>query len=627
MICKLAVSGLLLAGISAGNSGAQLAITEVMSEASLETNPGFNRPDYWELTNFGTNGIRLDDYSFSDSRQTDALIRYPFTNLVIRPVESIIFFRDQPNRSSVTNAARFRQWWGESQLPPALQIRTYLSPGFNGDAGDELWVYDAQSNVVDSVRFGQARTGRSFVYDPESGLFGLFSVRGIYEAFQAERGQDYGSPGTTAGPSALRIVRQPSDASVDAGAGVTFTVAALGLPRPRYQWLAKGLAIAGATAASLTLTNVQRGDAGSYYVRVDNGLSNLMSETVTLRVNMNPTLPAITAPPVDLTVFPGQTAVFSVQARGYPAPHYQWRSNGVDILGATGQTLAVASVVLDMSGTCYTVQLWNDLGATNASAVLTVIHRPGLRFTEVMPRPIYPDSSRHYNWFEVTNYDTNAVNLQGYRFFDTPTFAGAFTITNAIVVRPGESIVFVEEMSAAAFWLWWGAENAWPGLQVYTYRGFSLRSEFGEELYLWNAAADPYDPLATVTWAGSTEGVSLECMSWCDEANGCIGECLIDSILGVNGAYQAASQGDIGSPGCIANPPPRILSITHDGSKTRLRCRVNPGKSYRLKWTPGLAGDAWMELGTYPASEAVLWLEDAGAASKATCFYRLEETL
>jgi hypothetical protein len=34
-----------------------------------------------------------------------------------------------------------------------------------------------------------------------------------------------------------------------------------------------------------------------------------------------------------------------------------------------------------------------------------------------------------------------------------------------------------------------------------------------------------------------------------------------DSVPGVNGAFRAIELGDIGSPGYLANPPPRILEI------------------------------------------------------------------
>ncbi len=271
---------------SAGSICGQLAITEVMSQAGLETNPGFTRPDYWELTNFGTNDIHLDGYSFSDSRQTNLLVDYPFWDLILRPNESVIFFRSEANHSSITNAERFRAWWGETNLDALLKIRTYEAPGLDGDSKDELWLYDEELNVVDMVRFGEARVGRSFVYAPDSGSFGVVSLLGVSGAFKSALGDDIGSPGKTAGAASLSWVQQPSDMAADYGADVTFSAMAIGLPRPKYQWFSNGVEIANARASTLVISNVQQ--QAEFMVRVWNGITELLSDSVSLTVNTNP---------------------------------------------------------------------------------------------------------------------------------------------------------------------------------------------------------------------------------------------------------------------------------------------------------------------------------------------------
>lgn len=77
---------------------AQLAITEVMSSASTNRGPNVvrARPDFWELTNFGTNTISLDGYSFSDSGGWTARVDTPFNGCSIDPLESIIFVKTDP---------------------------------------------------------------------------------------------------------------------------------------------------------------------------------------------------------------------------------------------------------------------------------------------------------------------------------------------------------------------------------------------------------------------------------------------------------------------------------------------------------------------------------------------------
>jgi hypothetical protein len=270
------------------------------------------------------------------------------------------------------------------------------------------------------------------------------------------------------------------------------------------------------------------------------------------------------------------------------------------------------------------VRIWNAMGETNLSATLTVTPRPQLRFTEVMANPIFSDSSAHYDWFELTNFDTNAINLLGYRFFDTPSFVGAFTITNNLVIKPGESIVFVEWMTPEQFWAWWGYDNYRSDIKIVTYSGFSL-SYTGEQLYLWNpGATHPYDTVADTSWALAERGLSLQCESWCDEEYGCIGSCLDDTPLGQHGSWHAAVYGDIGSPGYMTNPPLRIASIVDAGSIVELRCRVLPGQRYRLFRANSLAPEAWQPVRDYDSQDTLLYILEPKPPGENTIFFRLQ---
>jgi hypothetical protein len=605
---------------------AQLAITEVMSVSRVNTNTGFRGPDYWELTNFSTNDVDLHGYGFRDGVPTRPPVTDSFTNLIIRAGESIIFFRVADSKDVVTNSVGFRAWWGDSKLPPNLQCRIWETPGLSGWDGDAVRLLDPSRNVVDSVEFGQARPGRAFTYEPETGLFGVFSAVGVNGAFAADKADDAGSPGFTTGAVPIRILQQPLGQTVDAGMNATFSASAVSLPRPRYQWFADGVPIANATSATLVLSNVQPAMAGAYHVLISNGLAEATSIVATLTVNIEPAPPTILIPPVDTTVFERQTAVFRVAARGLPAPGYQWQANGTDIPGATSPMLQVPSATQSMSGIRYSVRIWNTLGSTNASVALTVIRRPDLRFTEIMALASDQEGNRHFDWFELTNFDTNEVNLAGWLVSDKPSFVDAFTITNSISLRPGESVVFAERLNEQLFASWWGADQLPPGLKFYTYGGFGL-GDHGEQLYLWNAAAtDPHDPLATLSWATATLGVSFECDRWCDpEGYGCMDEATRESVLGLNGAFRAAGGADIGSPGYIANPPPRILSVTRPSGGVSVRCRVNVGKSYRLWRAESLAPPAWEPVETRTASGSVLTLSDPLPLNGSTCFYRVEQ--
>lgn len=89
----------------------------------------------------------------------------------------------------------------------------------------------------------------------------------------------------------ISIDTQPTDQTVTAWETAMFTVVATGDAPLSYQWKKNGNDlidsgnISGATTATLTIRNVQAGDAGSYTVVVTNGAVNTTSNIATLTVN------------------------------------------------------------------------------------------------------------------------------------------------------------------------------------------------------------------------------------------------------------------------------------------------------------------------------------------------------
>src|SRR6185369_3187748 len=117
----------------------------------------------------------LAGYTFADSLETP---RVPLVGpgdppLVIGASQSIIFVRSK----EITNAAQFRAWWGNC-LASNVLVRFYpRTPGFD-NANDGIRLWDASSNLVDRVDFGLARLGVTFVSDPTTGEFGVYSQFG-----------------------------------------------------------------------------------------------------------------------------------------------------------------------------------------------------------------------------------------------------------------------------------------------------------------------------------------------------------------------------------------------------------------------------------------------------------------
>lgn len=81
------------------------------------------------------------------------------------------------------------------------------------------------------------------------------------------------------------ITSQPQSVSVTVGSPAQFTLTATSESTLSYQWQLNGTAIAGATASSLTLTNVRSTDAGNYTVVVTNNVGSTTSAAATLSVN------------------------------------------------------------------------------------------------------------------------------------------------------------------------------------------------------------------------------------------------------------------------------------------------------------------------------------------------------
>ena len=104
-------------------------------------------------------------------------------------------------------------------------------------------------------------------------------------------GQDRGWVDQIAfGAPAPVITTQPVSRSVIAGASVAFNVVATGTPPLTYQWrlgsanVVNGPNIAGATTASLSLTNVQPSQAGDYSVVVTSAGTSVISSNASLAI-------------------------------------------------------------------------------------------------------------------------------------------------------------------------------------------------------------------------------------------------------------------------------------------------------------------------------------------------------
>ncbi len=99
-----------------------------------------------------------------------------------------------------------------------------------------------------------------------------------------------GSSGKCAEAIAPYVLTQPQSQTAEAGATVSFSATVAGSLPLGYQWLLNSNAVAGATASSLVLTNVQLANAGAYSIIVSNAAGVVSSSNAVLTVKLPPAL-------------------------------------------------------------------------------------------------------------------------------------------------------------------------------------------------------------------------------------------------------------------------------------------------------------------------------------------------
>jgi alpha-tubulin suppressor-like RCC1 family protein len=202
------------------------------------------------------------------------------------------------------------------------------------------------------------------------------------------------------------IQSQPLGQVVLPGATATFSIQAFGLAGVHYQWQLNGVSLAGATNATLSLTNVQAGSGGSYQVVVSTGAGTVTSAAALFTlvgppqvVSTTPSAAAtnwLQAVPVDLTI----EGTASGQGQ-YPLG-YQWQHNGTNISYSTlsNYTIRVLSPASEGS---YTVTVTNAVGSTNVTWQVKILP----------PGSLYAWGANDHGQVEVPPLLTNVMAVAG----------------------------------------------------------------------------------------------------------------------------------------------------------------------------------------------------------------------
>lgn len=166
------------------------------------------------------------------------------------------------------------------------------------------------------------------------------------------------------------ILVQPTNLTVTVNGTGDFTVVAAGTPPFSYQWALNGTNVSGATNATLTLTNVQPAQAGSYSLLVVNIAGSVTSSNAVLTVYVPPTPPTILSQTPSQVVAVGSTVNFSVMVGGSTPLNYFWSENGVLLPNGTNASYSLVNAQLSDSGSTFSCLVTNAYGTAASTNVL-----------------------------------------------------------------------------------------------------------------------------------------------------------------------------------------------------------------------------------------------------------------
>lgn len=334
-----------------------------------------------------------------------------------------------------------------------------------------------------------------------------------------------------------------------------------------------------------------------------------------------PRAPSVVLPLTDQTVPAGGAVTFSAQISGNPPPAYAWKFNGQPLAGQTSSSLTLPSVTAASAGT-YELTATNAQGSTATAAALTVSAAVNIRITEVMSQAA-SGNNNSADWWELSNLGTQAVSLAGWRFNDdTGGLGTAFTLPAGLTIAGGESIVFVEDLTAAQFRTWWGAAAIPASVKIITYTGNGLAfAANGDGLRVWNAAAaSDTDTVDSVDFGATAAGVSFN-------YNPALNQFGTPSQLGVNGVFKAASAADIGSPGLYKVSAPLVVpnvTVSRNGDNLHIAFTTTAGQTYILQVSDAPGTEPWSPTGDQftATSNAGSFFEKPITATRR--FYRIQ---
>ena len=165
----------------------------------------------------------------------------------------------------------------------------------------------------------------------------------------------------------------PANATNCPGSTATLTTAPAGTGPFTYVWRKNGGAALGSVVNSLTLSSVTSADTANYTVEITGACNSVTNSAFVLVV----VAPVISSQPPSRTTPMGNGAAFSVTAvttnSGVAPLSYQWRTNGVNVTGATASSFTISNVPFAFNGMQVAVTVSSCAGSIlSSTATLTV---------------------------------------------------------------------------------------------------------------------------------------------------------------------------------------------------------------------------------------------------------------
>lgn len=190
-----------------------------------------------------------------------------------------------------------------------------------------------------------------------------------------------------AGLTPPQIVTQPLSSTFTLGKPGSFSVTASSPVPMTYQWRKNGIALPGRTLSRIEFPSVSTDDEADYDVVVSNYAGSTTSAKAHLGVFVLGSPPSITQQPTAITAEAGQRVTFSVGVNSQITPTYQWRKNGITLLGATASSYGIASAQASHAG-YYDVIVTNPYGTVTSKTAQLKVTTPNLPEIAVQPTPL-----------------------------------------------------------------------------------------------------------------------------------------------------------------------------------------------------------------------------------------------